>query len=236
MKVAENGVLTAKLKKYNLLLLLAFFVIIASILSPRFLTFQNFFNLLQQSAIVGIVAVGMTFVILTGGIDLSVGSHVAFAGIISSIFSKNLGLGVFPSFVLAILCGAIFGSLTGFFITTFRIPAFITTLAMMTSLRGLALLVTNGKPIFGLSDAFRKLGAGFVFDVIPISGLVWIVITVLAFLLLKYLPFGRKFYAIGGNESAAYLSGIRTKNITPAAYTSSGAHSAFAVEMLASWL
>ncbi|MDD5076864.1 MAG: ABC transporter permease [Sphaerochaetaceae bacterium] len=236
MKVAENGVLTAKLKKYNLLLLLAFFVIIASILSPRFLTFQNFFNLLQQSAIVGIVAVGMTFVILTGGIDLSVGSHVAFAGMISSIFSKNLGLGVFPSFVLAILCGAIFGSLTGFFITTFRIPAFITTLAMMTSLRGLALLVTNGKPIFGLSDAFRKLGAGFVFDVIPISGLVWIVITVLAFLLLKYLPFGRKFYAIGGNESAAYLSGIRTKYITTAAYTVSGALSAFAGVMLASWL
>jgi ribose transport system permease protein len=107
---------------------------------------------------------------------------------------------------------------------------------MMTSLRGLALLVTNGKPIFGLSDAFRKLGAGFVFDVIPISGLVWIVITVLAFLLLKYLPFGRKFYAIGGNESAAYLSGIRTKYITTAAYTISGALSAFAGVMLASWL
>lgn len=232
----REGMFTAILKKYNLLLLIVFFILVASILSPRFLTFQNFFNLLQQSAIVGIVAVGMTFVILTGGIDLSVGSHVAFAGMVASILSKDIGLGVFPSYLAAVLCGAIFGWMTGFFITTFNIPPFITSLAMMTSLRGMALLVTNGKPVFGLGAPFRFLGAGFLFDSIPVSGLVWVIITIIAHFILRYLPFGRKFYAIGGNESAAYLSGIKTKRITASAYIISGALSAFAGVMLAAWL
>lgn len=236
MEIARKNVVTAILKKYNLLLLLVFFIIVASILSPRFFTFQNFFNLLQQSAIVGIVAIGMTFVILTGGIDLSVGSNLALAGMIASILSKQLGFGVLSSYLIALLVGLIFGLMTGLMITTFNIPAFITTLAMMTSLRGLALLVTNGIPIFGLSEAFRTLGAKFLFTVIPLSGVVWIFITILAFVLLRFFPIGRKFYAIGGNESAAYLSGIRTKFVTSVAYMISGGLSAFAGVMLASWL
>lgn len=236
MKNLRKKALTAAIKKYNLLLLILFFVIFATIMSPRFLTFQNFFNLLQQSAIVGIVAVGMTFVILTGGIDLSVGSNLALAGMISSICSQEMGFAVLPSYLIAVIIGLLFGVLTGFLITTFKIPAFITTLAMMTSLRGLALLVTSGKPIFGLSDAFRTLGAKFIFDTIPLSGVVWVFITALAFFILKFLPLGRQFYALGGNESAAYLSGIRTNRVTTVAYMISGGLAAFAGVMLASWL
>lgn len=236
MEIARKKVVMGIIKKYNLLFLLFFFIIVASIMSPRFFTLQNFFNLLQQSAIVGIVAVGMTFVILTGGIDLSVGSNLGLAGMLASICSQQLGFAVLPSYLVAVVVGMLFGLLTGVLITTFNIPAFITTLAMMTSLRGLALLVTNGKPIFGLSDAFRTLGAKFLFDVIPLSGVVWVLITILAFLLLRFFPMGRKFYALGGNESAAYLSGIRTKVVTSVAYMISGGLAAFAGVMLASWL
>ena len=176
------------IKKYNLFMLLLFFVLIAVILSPRFLTWQNFFNLLQQSAVGGIVAVGMTFVIITGGIDLSVGSNVALAGMISSILAKDLGCSTFISMFAAIALGAFTGFVTGSIITRFNLPDYIASMAMMISLRGVALLLTNGKPVFGLSDSFRFLGSGFLFDTIPISGIIWIIITCTAAFFLKYTP------------------------------------------------
>ena len=123
------------IKKYNLFMLLLFFVLIAVILSPRFLTWQNFFNLLQQSAVGGIVAVGMTFVIITGGIDLSVGSNVALAGMISSILAKDLGCSTFISMFAAIALGAFTGFVTGSIITRFNLPDYIASMAMMISLR-----------------------------------------------------------------------------------------------------
>ena len=224
------------IKKYNLFMLLLFFVLIAVILSPRFLTWQNFFNLLQQSAVGGIVAVGMTFVIITGGIDLSVGSNVALAGMISSILAKDLGCSTFISMFAAIALGAFTGFITGSIITRFNLPDYIASMAMMISLRGVALLLTNGKPVFGLSDSFRFLGSGFLFDMIPISGIIWIIITCTAAFFLKYTPLGRSFYAIGGNNTAAWLSGILIKRNKTVAYILSGLLAAFAGVMLASWL
>jgi ribose transport system permease protein len=235
MKKNKQKIITA-LKKYNLLILILLFVIVATILSPRFLTINNFMNLLQQSSITGIVAIGMTFVILTGGIDLSVGSILALAGMTSSIFVKTLGLPIVISMILTVVIGIIVGMLTGMVITKFKVPDFIATLAMMVSIRGVALLLTNGKPIFGLSSSFRYIGAGFIFNVIPVSGIIWIILTIIAFGVLKFTSRGRAFYAVGGNVQSAYLSGIRTERIKTNAYMISGALAAFSGIMLAAWL
>jgi ribose transport system permease protein len=224
------------IKKYNLLLLLLFFIFVATLLSPRFLTFQNFFNLLQQSSIIGIVSIGMTFVILTGGIDLSVGSTVALSGMVSSILSKQFGWPVAAAIAVTLLLGAGIGFTTGTIITRFALPDFITSMAMMVSLRGCALLLTNGRPIFGLTDSFRYLGSGFIMDTVPVSGVIWIVLTIASLIFLKYLPIGRSFYAIGGNSLTAFLSGIRIKYNKSVAYMFSGLLSAFAGITLASWL
>ena len=223
-------------KKYNLLLLILLFVIVATILSSRFLTIPNFMNLLQQSAITGIVSIGMTFVILTGGIDLSVGSILALAGMTSSIFVKNMGMPILISMILTVIIGIFVGLITGIVITKFKVPDFIATLAMMVSIRGLALLLTNGKPVFGLDPSFRYIGAGFVANIIPVSGLIWILLTIISFVILKYTYTGRAFYAIGGNVQSAYLSGIKTNSIKTNAYMISGALAAFSGIMLAAWL
>lgn len=232
----NRQVLITALKKYNLLMLMVIFVIVATVLSPRFLTINNIMNLLQQSSITGIVAIGMTFVILTGGIDLSVGSILALAGMTSSIFVKSLGMPIILSMIITVLLGVLVGLITGLVITKFKVPDFIATLAMMVSIRGLALLLTNGKPVFGLSSSFRFIGAGFIFNSIPVSGVIWILLTIIAFIVLKYTSTGRAFFAVGGNVHSAYLSGIRTEKIKTNAYMISGALSAFSGIMLAAWL
>lgn len=222
------------LSKYNLLILLGIFTGIASILSPKFLTVQNFLNLMQQSSITGILAVGMTFVIITAGIDLSVGSIVALAGMIVAILIQE-GNSIFVSILAALAAGAVLGFINGFISTKFTVPAFIVTLAMMVSARGVALLVTEGNPVFGLPQAFNFMGAGFVLG-LPVSGLIWVLLTVISALLLKFTPFGRNIYAVGGNPEAAHLSGIRVNFHLISVYVISGVMSALAGVVLASWL
>jgi ribose transport system permease protein len=222
------------LGKYNLLILLVVFITIASVLSPKFLTFQNFLNLLQQSSITGIIAIGMTFVIIVAGIDLSVGSVVALAGMVVAVLITG-GWSI-PAAVLAALgAGAVLGFINGFISTKFSVPAFIVTLAMMVSARGLALLVTDGKPVFGLPEAFSFLGAGFI-GRFPVSGLLWLLLTALAALVLKYTPYGRNLYAVGGNPEAAHLSGVRVNFHLISVFVISGILSALAGVVLASWL
>ena len=230
----KSSPLFSFVKKYNLLILLVIFIIIASAISPNFFTFRNFFNLLQQSAIAGVI--GMTMVCITGGIDLSVGSAAAFAGMVASILVKQQGWPVELAFPLTILMGACIGLFTGSVITRFRLPDIIATLAMLEILRGMSLLLTDGKPVFGLSAKFRFVGAKMLWGTIPVSGLIWIFLTIAAFLVLRYLPLGRSFYSIGGNSWAAYLSGVRVKWNKTVAYVISGALSAFAGIMLAAWL
>lgn len=222
------------LKKYNLLILLFLFIAIASILSPKFLTVQNFMNLWQRSAITGIVSIGMTFVIIVGGIDLAVGSVAALAGLICALALKA-GLSVPISILIALLAGIIFGLISGLTITKFGLPDFIITLAVMTSARGLTLLLTDGAPVFGLDGPFRALGGGYVAG-IPISGIIWLALTVIAAFILKYTQFGRSLFAIGGNKEAAFLSGIRIKLNYTTVYVICGLLAAFAGVVLASWL
>lgn len=231
----ENKVKIGELfKKYNLLLLLLIFIIIASFLSPSFLTVKNFLNLLQQASIPGVVAIGMTLVIILGGIDLSVGSVAAFSGMICSILlSKNVNFVV--AIIISLILGIALGTLNGILIAKFQLPDFITTLAMMEAARGAALLTTAGVPIFGLSGGFKKIGGGFIGSV-PISGIIWIALTIIVTIMLKYTSFGRSLYAIGGNKEAAMLSGIKTKVNYAITYAVSACLAAFAGVLTASWL
>lgn len=222
------------LKKYNLLVLLLVFVIISSVLSPNFLTIENLLNLLQQASIPGIVAIGMTVVIIIGGIDLSVGSVAAFAGMISAILISK-GMPAVIAVLAGVLLGAALGLITGILISKFGLPDFIATLAMMEIARGAALLTTEGVPVFGLPSSFKFIGGGFIGKV-SVSGIIWIILTVVFALMLKYTSFGRSLYAIGGNREAAMLSGIKTTRNYAIAYVLSACLAAFSGVLTASWL
>ncbi|MGF6990221.1 ribose transport system permease protein [Lachnospiraceae bacterium PM6-15] len=226
------------LKKYNLILLLLIFIIISTVLSPNFLTIDNFLNLLQQASIPGIVAIGMTTVVLLGGIDLSVGSVLALSGMISSIVAMNVpGIGgVLLAFLAGFLISAIMGLLTGILISHFKLPDFIASLAMMEIGRGAALLTTSGNPVFGLSEAFHVIGGGFLFDKLAYTAIIWIILTIIFALVFKYTVFGRSLFAIGGNHEAAMLSGIKTKVNYTLAYVLSAMLSGCAGVLTASWM
>lgn len=230
----ERSKFISILKKGNLLILLALFIVVGSVISPNFLTFQNILNIVQQSAITGLISIGMTFVILVRGIDLSVGSLLALSGMVVSVLLVN-EINLFVAIGCALLSGIILGFINGFVSTKLKVPAFIATLAMMVSARGLALLTTDGNPVYNLPDAFRFLG-GNAFGMIPVSGIIWIILTLVAIFVLKYTSFGRKLYAIGGNPQSAHLSGIKINRYIIATFVISGALSGLAGVILASWL
>ncbi len=223
------------LKKYNLLVLLLVFIVISSVLSPNFLKVNNMLNMMQQCAIPGIIAIGMTIVITLGGIDLSVGGVAAFSGMITSMMVAD-GTNIFVSVAAGIILGGILGLVTGVLISKCGLPDFITTMAMLQIARGASLLVTKGSPIFGLSEKFHVIGGGKAANMIPIAGLIWIGLTILVFLMMKYTTFGRSLYAIGGNREAAGLSGIKVKRNYTIAYVMCAALAGFAGVMTASYL
>ncbi len=222
-------------KEQNLLFLFLTMVIIASFVSDRFLSPRNIFNLMQQSSISGVVAIGMTFVILLGGIDLAVGSVMAVCAMVVSIALMHWGWSIPLSVAIALLVGGFLGLISGLVVTIGKVPPFIATLATMVAARGLALLSTDGQPVFGLPQPFLFLGAGYIGPV-PVAGIIWLLCTFIAGLVLRFTVFGRSLYAIGGNYEAARLSGIRTQFYTTLAYVVSGFTSALGGVLLASWL
>lgn len=221
------------LRKYNLFFIFLAFLIIGSIVSDKFLTFQNIFNIMQQSAFIGLVSIGMTFVILVAGIDLSVGSILALSGMVVSILLTQ-GMPPIVAILITLLVGAFLGSISGLISTKFKVPAFIATLAMMVSARGFALLTTDGKPVYNLPDSFQALG-GNIFG-LPIVAVIWIGLTIVAYIILKFTTFGRKLYAIGGNPESARLSGIPVEKYITATFIISGVTAALAGVLMASWL
>lgn len=198
-------------------------MLISSVSSPVFLTAANFENLLLQMAVTMIISCGMFTVLLTGGIDLSVGSVVAVSGVI--VASQMEHMNWIVAALLAILVGLALGTLNGLLISTLKIAPFITTLGTMYFARGMAYWLTKAKTILWTSfenvEMFKKLGGGRIFGFLPIPALIWILVFVVTIILVKYSKFGRVCYAIGGNEEAARLSGIKTGfyKILPYAYT-----------------
>lgn len=223
------------LVKGNLLIVFVIIVVIASILSPEFLTVRNVSNLLQQSSLIGIVAIGMTLVILTSGIDLSVGSTAALSGMIVGIALNGavpIPLAILLALVTSIAVGFIMGSISAWL----RLPSFIVTLAGLTSIRGASYLTTDGRPVGqNLPESFTIIGGGYV-GYVPITGLIFIVLAVLTAALLRFTTFGEYIYAVGSNEEAARLSGVPVKWVQASVFGFSGLMAGIAGVLLTSRL
>ncbi len=199
------------LSNYGVYIAFLVMCVLLSVLSEHFLTLSNFLNLIQHISYNGIIAIGMTFVIISGGIDLSVGSILALTGIVSGRLATTEGtiyLAILIGLGVAILCGAT----SGFLVAKVKVAPFIATLAMMTIARGLALVLSNGRPVIGLPDKYLYIGHGSVFG-IPISIIIFIAIILMASFILHFTKFGRYVYAVGGNEVAARASGLDVTKI-----------------------
>lgn len=204
--------------------------LLLSVLTPHFLTVSNLMNVLEQTAINAVIAVGMTFVIISGGIDLSVGSIVAFSGVLlaralQAPWPDPLAIPV------GIAAGALAGLVNGLLVTRGRLPPFIATLGMMSVARGAALVVTEGRPISGFGAGFRALATGRVLGV-PAPVLAAAGLYAIAHLLLAHTRFGRYVYAIGGNEEATRLSGVAVRFHKTMVYVLCGTTSALAAVLL----
>ncbi len=205
---------------YGYIFILVFMIIISSILSPVFLTRNNILNILRQMSITVIIAYGVTMIIISGMIDLSSGSVVAFSGVVGTSAFVATG-SPWVGLIVGILVGAATGLFSGSVITAFNLPPFIVTLAMMTAARGLALLYTGGYPIIDI-DAFTTFGKGFFLG-IPIPVLIMMGVFLLSIVLTRRTRFGRYIFAIGGNEEAAIASGINAKKVKIMVFTLNGA-------------
>ncbi|MEA5031005.1 MAG: ribose ABC transporter permease [Sphaerochaeta sp.] len=225
-----------QLLKNNGILIVFFLICIGlSILSPYFMTTNNILNIFRQTSIYGIIAVGMTFVILTGGIDLSVGSILALSGMIAAGLMKNNGIGVFIASVAAILVGGGIGLINGVLITKGKIAPFVVTLGMVTIARGLTLIYSKGYPVSGFSPEFRQLGGGYFLG-IPIPVIIFIATVALAWFILNHTRLGRYTYAIGGNEETVKLSGINVNFYKTMVYVIVGIASSLSALILTSRL
>jgi ribose/xylose/arabinose/galactoside ABC-type transport system permease subunit len=217
-------------QKYGLLMSLLLLCLALSVASDRFLTGDNLLNVLRQSSINGIISIGMMMVILTRGIDLSVGSVLALSAVIGADMLKNEGMPVLQAIGICLLVGAAAGAVNGFLVSWVNIPPFIATLGMMTFARGAAKFYTDGQPITGLDSlgqGFRYLGTAEVGPIpmpIIVAGLVFLGGAVL----LNHVPFGRFIFGLGNNEEAAYLSGLPVNRIKLFVYMAAGTLSALA--------
>jgi len=194
---------------------------ILSIISPPFLTPSNIINILRQISVNGIIAVGTTFVIITAGIDLSVGSLVALTAVIATSFAHPGGYPLVVPIVIGLLVGLVCGLVNGILVAKNRLAPFIVTLGMMTAARGAALVFTNGRPIINLSDSYDQIGGGYLLG-IPLPIIIFIFVVLLCVFLLHYTRFGRYVYAVGGNELAAKVSGINTNRVLIGVYAIGG--------------
>ncbi len=222
---ASSGIvrfISQRLAISGLFLALFALILISSLISDAFLSPFNIVNVLRQVALYGIVSIGLTFVILTAGIDLSVGSIVAVVSV-STAMLLNAGYPVPVVILAALAIGVAFGLINGLGVTLFRIPPFIMTLGVMVMLRGLALTLSDGRPIDVTSSAadFSWIGRGS-FVGLPVAVWIFLAVAALAFFILRYTAFGRNIYAVGSNAEAARLSGINVSAVLLGVYTISG--------------
>lgn len=214
--------ITEHISKLGPLLALIVLIIVVTAMNPSFVSPSNLLNLLRQVAANGFIAFGMTFVILTGGIDLSVGSTLALSSALTAGLISN-GVHVGLAVLVGLVSGGFLGALNGLLISKGKMAPFIATLATMTIYRGTTLVYTNGNPITGIGDSFffSFIGRGYLFG-IPFPVILMFLVFILLFLLLHKTSFGRKTYAIGGNEKAAYIAGVKIDKIKILIYTISG--------------
>ena len=209
-----------KAKEMGVLLALAALCLIFSLAAPKFFTMANLLNVTRQMAVISLVSIAMTFVIITGGIDLSVGSIIAFAGICAAAMMAN-GVPMAAACLLTIAIGGLVGLVNSVFIARLDMSPFITTLGTMTILRGLGFLYTGGYPIYDLPREFIQFGQGYFLGV-PIPTIVLLAVAAAAHVTLRYTSFGRHVYAVGGNRDAALFSGVKVVRVNAWVYILSG--------------
>lgn len=220
----RSGAVKARLRRFfgareaGLAVVLVLLIVFLAWRSPYFLTGSNLTVVSRQIALTLLIAIGMTFVILAGQIDLSVGSVVALVSVLTGMFMVNMGLPIIVSALLAIAVGAVVGVVNGTIFANTKIPAFVVTLGMLAVARGLALGITQGSTISGLPPEFLVLGQGSWFGV-PIPVWIAVVIALVAHIVLTRTIFGRHVYFLGSNEDAAVLSGIRVRRLKIAIFT-----------------
>lgn len=214
------------LSKYGIVLIFIAMCILMSFLSPAFLRVRNIVNVVRQISIIGIVAMGVTMVIITNGIDLSSGSVIALVSVIVATFVQP-GENLFFAILLGLSIGALAGCINGTISAKGKIPPFISTLGMMTVARGLALLLSDGRPIGNLSDSFTFIGKGSIAG-LPIPIIIFILVGIISHFLLSSTKLGNYTYAIGGNEQAARICGINVDRYKILIFTYAGLLSALA--------
>ncbi len=218
-------------KKYGILVILAGIIILFSILAPNFFNVGNIFSVLRQQSFQGILAIGMVLCMLTGGVDLSVGSLTAFCGMAGALFMRAYPI-PYTTFnpnpivgtLIGIVTGIAWGFVNGVLINEIKIPPLIATLATYESIRGLVYIITGALPIYdGLEDYFVFSGQGSLFGVIPIPVIIALALFAVFWIIISKTTYGRHVYCVGGNEEVARLSGIDVKKIKYSAYMISGA-------------
>ena len=220
----------ALLSEYFIFVIFIVIVIGLTILKPSFITPKNLVNILKQASINGILAFGMMFVIISGGFDMSVGSTVAFSGILAAL----LGQGNNPlvlALVAALLAGLGVGIVNGVGVAVGDLPPFIMTLGTMTAVRGLALLVSNGKPVIGMSEQYKAIAASSIAGIPMLAVFLVIVILICSFVLAKTV-YGRRVYACGGNLQAARVAGINTTAIRISTFAIAGAAESYEMDAI----
>ncbi|MGH4117706.1 ABC transporter permease subunit [Clostridium sp.] len=210
--------------KYKSLIGLLILCIVISIITPRFLSYGNIKNVLTQVSVNAVIAVGMSFVILTGGIDLSVGSILAVSAAAAASIMKSTG-NVYLAIFVALAIGCVIGLINGVLVSKGKIQAFIVTLATMTIFRGVTYVFTNGTPISGLGQKFSGIGNKAILG-LPIPVVIMVIVFGIAFYVLSQTRYGRYLYALGGNEDSARLSGINTDKVKTLVYVICGATAA----------
>ncbi len=220
----KRKILSYYLEKYRPLVIFIVFTTIITILRPNFLELSNITNVLRQTSVNAIIAAGMSFVIITGGIDISVGSILAFCGAVAA-YLVSADVNICFVVLVTLLVGMFGGACSGFFITKCKLQPFIVTLAVMTIFRGLTLVFTQGRPISfrneGVGAIFRVIGKNDLFG-IPIPVIILVLVYVVTYILLNHTAFGRYVYAVGCNEDATHLSGIDTKKVKFRVYVLNG--------------
>jgi ribose/xylose/arabinose/galactoside ABC-type transport system permease subunit/ABC-type sugar transport system substrate-binding protein len=212
----------AFLSRYGIYFALLLLVVILSIASPSFRSMSNVENILQQISVNGIIAIGMTLVIITAGIDLSVGSVLALSAVVATSFAHPDTPTLLIPILLGVATGLSCGLVNGVLIAKSRLAPFIVTLGMMTVARGLALVYSSGRPVINLSSTYDQIGGGMLGPV-PISALIFFVVVLGGIFILHYARFGRYVYAVGGNELAAKVSGVNTDRVLIGVYALTGA-------------
>jgi ribose transport system permease protein len=192
-----------------------------TIANPRFITPSNVITIARQVSMYGIASIGMTFVILLGGIDLATGSIITFVNIVCAYFMVNSGFNMYIAIILALALATLIGTLNGFMVSSIGMPALIATFATQTIFKGVAYILSGGTPVNGFTEKFKVIGQGYV-GPIPVPVIIMILCFAVGSFILNKTYFGRYFYAVGGNEEAAKLSGIRVDRVKYLVYSLSG--------------